>query len=60
MACRVMLRAKIRPGMEERFEQAWLAIGRGVTDLCRAKTEPPTKSEATKPIESLGVRHPRS
>jgi hypothetical protein len=55
-----MLRAKIRPGMEERFEQAWLAIGRGVTDLCRAKTEPPTKSEATKPIESLGVRHPRS
>jgi len=37
MAFRVMLRAKIRPGMEERFEQAWLVIGRG-----RYRPTPPT------------------
>lgn len=29
---RVMLRAEINPGMEDDFEQAWLAIGQGVTD----------------------------
>ncbi|KXK63872.1 antibiotic biosynthesis monooxygenase [Micromonospora rosaria] len=42
-----MLRAEIRPGMENDFEQAWLSVGRRVTDhpanlgqwLCRSETE---------------------
>ena len=31
-AFRVMLRAEIKAGMEQDFEQAWLSIGQGVTN----------------------------